>query len=307
MAANQLDELLGVLKHNPTVEAARRFLALAIEGTDGGFRDLLDRLGGIESLVETSIANAISPPLTRIAFDTALEETVGTWQTGSTMRWAATERILRIISARTPPSGFGKVLSQLSDWRQFRVSDQVSPEDLNYLDNLAVSVLRNYFPVPPQNHSVLPAFEKYVALLWDRLDQRDKRGYAGQLLIELGQLDLQGPKFLELIDRWPEEVIPSLLAWLLNTLAPERKLVLSHLYEASKWSRVEIFQTYLKKYGASFERYRGTPQITLRSGEVIVLSIDLSFDNLTTISLEWRESSVIREEEIEDLTGGRSR
>jgi hypothetical protein len=286
VTAHDLNDLLRFLKHSPTFETWQTVISYAI---DGQFDDLLERLGGIETFVETTIVNAVSPLATRLSLEAALDNVIASWQPNLPASYGSIERTLRLIASRTPPSGFVKVLGQLTDWKRFQVSGGSSLRELNYLDELAMSALRNYFLVSPAEPSAFPAFASYVSLLWDRLDVNGLRGHACQRLLELGLIGLRDRRIDELLKSYPEELVPSLLSWLLSSKRPERQHFISHIYLSTRSTpdSADIFRTAIARRGARLIEESRSAHLVLRSQETMELWVELEDFELTTLSREW--------------------
>jgi hypothetical protein len=287
MIDDSLIQLLSSLKHSPTFEVWRTVISYAIEGQ---FDDLIERLGGIETFVDTIVVNAVSPPATRLSLQTALDSVIATWQPYVPASYGAVEKTLRLISARTPPTGFVKVLGQLTEWKHFHVSGEHSSTAVKYLDDLALSALRNYFPVSPAEPAAFPAFDSYVTLLWSLMDVNGYRGHACQRLIELGRMEIRDRRVDALLQSFPEEMIPSILSWLLNTKRPEMQLFLSHIYllTRSASDSADIFRRTLTKSGARLVEDSRSVQLVLRSEQMIELWVELEDFELTTAREDWQ-------------------
>lgn len=286
MTNDFLNDLMRSIKHAPSVDVWQHVIAYAVEGR---FDELIERLGGIESLVDSAIVNSTDPTAAKLTLDRALELFVTAWQPFLPVTYAATERMLRLISSRTPPSGFIKVLGQLSDRGGFLVPDEMSQRELKYIDDLALTALRSYFPENPTDPSAFPAFDSYIKLLWSRLDSEGHRGHACQRLMELGRLNLDDRRVEELLKTFSDETIPSLISWLLNTRRPERDHLLSHVYLLARAnpSAADLFRISVSRQGARLEETSRSARIILRSNESIGLWLEIQDLELASLINEW--------------------
>jgi hypothetical protein len=297
MSRVDLNELAEKLRLAPDTASWRLILSRAIDGT---LNDAIDRIGGIENLVDTFIANSIDPTASRLYFADALETLVSDWQPSHPQSAQSLETIIRLIASYTPHSGFTKLLGHLRDGHLF-LTETEDPDFNDFIEQFALNALKSYFPVPPYQPIAVRAFESYQSLLIEHLQLTKKRAYACIRLIELDYLKVDGPYFGSFLKTHSEELIPTIVEWLLNSNRPDKRSLLESLYLHGQESKSALFalQQSLEKFGAQVELRDYRVEIKLPN----VATIEIPFDSETyarLASLEWQDMA---DRGVELLTG----
>jgi hypothetical protein len=175
----------------------------------GEREDSLERLGNVEEYIEVMIAEADDPSEARVAFETALEKVIETWQPSVLDEHINQSYVLELLNRYSLEIGREKVITFARDAK--RSLSRAPVEDLEQMKDLYLSALvtlENYYENPPEpNRRRWKSYEIYVDLLKEDLASRDFHGYAFKRLIELNERSLSSDEIKNLIDLNPDSLV----------------------------------------------------------------------------------------------------
>jgi hypothetical protein len=298
---SELTDAQTVIHNAPTQRAWETVLVAAIE-TDA-LKDLLDRLGRIDDVVESMSANSLDPELCHIEFSHALETVVSRWTTASPQAYQSLERLLTLIGAFTPPSGFQKVLAQMERYGHFLSKEEGKPEDQKQMDEMALYALQQYFPAPPANPKDHKAFDAYVDFLADRAIRSSYKGFACANLFALNIWTPWDALPIEVMKASFVEIISPLVHWLLTTEWHDRLTLLSRLYGLSLGSSStrESFENALREHSALIAHGDMGPAIILNNSCLPLTLASDDFYAYMTIVRDNRQVIRSAQERLEEF------
>lgn len=191
MAEYEVGEERAVLLRSPSVE----MWALELRRMLGGERALdLDRLGGGQEYVEVLFAETSDIFLSKNCFQFALATVVAEWRDEDWRLMSSATCLLDLVAAYKPAGGFALIyerLRKVSSFGDGLVDDLLSHVAVGDLRFKALVALEYYFPAPAASPLLLSAFNCYVDLLKDHLQDCVYVSYAAFRLVQLGVLDVQ--------------------------------------------------------------------------------------------------------------------
>jgi hypothetical protein len=284
-------DLLKSLRVAPTTESWELLLRRLLKG--GEIDSYVREAGNAEEAVRALIENSNDTPASDSAFHQALNNVVQTWQPEDILPKRHLEKLLQLISAFTPLSGFPKILGYLTSWRTFALSQVTSKADDDDLVMRALIALQNYFPVAPIESAKDPAFASYSGFLRELLNNSQFAGHACRRLLELELLPVDAAEIETLVKAQQKEaaVLPQLLEFLLTTRMNLRNSLLAKLYSLSlNAERQSQFLHEIQKFGAELRYDDRSPILVLSSGEEVQLLLKPDDIVLYTMQVAWPEA-----------------
>ena len=262
-------DLLSVLRSTPTRELWGRALLMLLHGA---YDALLIQLGSPEEFVRVNVAESSDLALAENEFGIALEHLVVQWQTSAVAPVPYVERILSLVAAFTPPSGFHKILGQLETAGGFFVEPQ---EERSSLLQRALIALQNYYQVHPSPEASDLSFIAYTAFLGTRLtDDPRVAPHACKRLLELGLITAKSDEFKLVLTQQPVELLTEVLREYLFFRTSLRASVISDVYrQCLITNHTTDFQDIIERFGGRVQ-YGTQPSVVLpRNNQVVELYI----------------------------------
>jgi len=162
----------------------------------GEWDDEVEKLDGTEGYLERLLRDSPDPELARRNFAEALDREVTKWQPDRAYPADYLAKVLPLIAAFTPPSGFGKLMVCIQLWLRSNRERWVRATDRE-LRHQILTTTSIYFPVaPPGGSSADPGFAAYVDALSELLTDRDVAIYALSALTDLHLAPLADPRIV---------------------------------------------------------------------------------------------------------------
>ena len=167
----------------------------------GEREDSLDRLGDIDDYIETNIAEADDPSEARVAFETALEKIIQTWQPSVLDEHINQDYMLELIKKYSLEDGREKVIGFAMALKRALGSEPAEDERLKDLYESALVTIESYHSTPPEPiRASWKAYQIYIDLLKEDLSSPDFCGYALKRLVELKEMSLSRDEIKNLIN-----------------------------------------------------------------------------------------------------------
>lgn len=177
----------------------------------------LQRIGGVTQYVKRYIFDAEDPAKSETAFGNALHDVVQAWNPdrSGANGFYYTNLLLELIVAFKPKNAFGPVLDRLLKRSGKFAPGKWKAEEVDRVNNLALSVLQQQYKVAPPSSEQEPAFQKYKTFLDSLLQVPGKEGYALRRLFELGLEDPASELVAELVSK--PGVVPQVVQYAFST------------------------------------------------------------------------------------------
>ena len=170
----------------------------------------LERLGDVEEYIEVNIAEADDPSEARVAFETALEKVIQTWQPSILDEHVNQSYMLELLTRYSLESGREKVIAFA--WTLKRALGREPVADAERLKDLyesALVAIENYHVTPPEpTRKTWTSYQTYIELLQEDLSSPDFCGYALKRLVELKEKSLEHEEIKNLINQNPKNLVP---------------------------------------------------------------------------------------------------
>ncbi|HEX8696929.1 MAG TPA: hypothetical protein VF746_31205 [Longimicrobium sp.] len=240
----------------------------------------LVELGSSEEYVESLLQRSEDVVTAQRIFRKALNRLVRGWDPDAPCPEHYVPRMLELIAAYLPPSGFTRVLGQIRRKGHFTVPGARDPAAL-HMD--ALVALARYFPAPPQWPDEHSSFWLYVEVLRSHLFQQEYAQYVVARLLELNELHVDGEDVHPLLMR-NLSVLHPILAFVLSPLVRTRgdtdqvtvQKRLSHIFSECVRLGAEArgeFARGVEENGCTFEELPS--QVFVRWEHDVVLELDI--------------------------------
>jgi hypothetical protein len=265
-------DLLSQLRRSPSKDLWYR----VIHGILGNeYDEFITHLGAAEDFVSMNIAESLDARLSKAEFALALDDFVTAWPVNEAMPPNSLLRLLHIISAFSPPSGYHQVLGQLRQWGHFHILSEsgVVKSDEAVLQ-AALVCLENYFPAVPVSEKYDEAFRDYKNFLISKIQDERVGAYACARLIELGLFSYDTDQVRVLLEARPEKLISAVGRRFLHKALPHRDVVMSELYRDCIRLRLgDLFEEVMSSLGASVS-HEDQLRLILPNGNNVTLYLD---------------------------------
>jgi hypothetical protein len=301
---HQRDES-ALLRAEPTVERWMDEIYYLVSGTRES--DIL-QIGGVHQYVIRLLADSTDRPKATSTFKLALRDFSQSWQPDEDP--ASIGAFFELVSAFTPPFGFGKILGYLAQWEEFPISKGKTREDQIFLNLKALLALEAYYTTPQANKDAVndsgddPGFNSYVHFLWQQLDKPEYRAHSLRRLLELRIVAPDDPIVAELI-RIPQ-VLVEILQYTVSTrrhlLQDSAGYLLAHCLTASRREDADalygVFKSTLQSLYCRLAHEDQWPAIILPNAEQIMLRLPSAAQSRY---MEWRFRDAVESTEIEKI------
>lgn len=238
----------------------------------GEREDSLERLGDVEEYVEVNIAEADDPSGARVAFETALEKVIQTWQPSVLDEHINQDYVLELLTQYNIEVGREKVIAFATILK--RALDREPVEDAERLKELYLSALvtlENYHSNPPKPGTRRStAYQTYIDLLKEDLSSPDFGGYAYKRLVELKEKSPSRDEIKNLINLNSKSLLPIIQLVLDPVRESSTFKSLVEIYTLCLDARVDAaerfereFETAIKSCGGEFRRDDDGPGIKI--------------------------------------------
>jgi hypothetical protein len=169
----------------------------------------LVQLGDVDDYIETNIAEADDPSEARVAFETALEKVIQTWQPSVLDEHINQNYVLELLNKYSLESGREKVIAFAMTLK--RTLSRKPVEDAERIKDLYLSALvtlENYYLSPPEPiRASWTAYQTYIDLLKEDLSSADFCGNALKRLVELKEMSLSRDEIKNLMSLNPNSLV----------------------------------------------------------------------------------------------------
>jgi hypothetical protein len=168
-----------------------------IEALVSGIREHnIQEIGSRRQYVQRLLKDSKDRERARVAFETALKDTVQSWQP-ETCSLDYNRGLLELIIAFTPLNAFQTIASRLAIWGTLNPRTAEAEHEIYRVDQLSLEALEAYYPAPPAGDD--PGFKNYKDLLWRFAERSEHVPHVCRRLIELSLAPVNDARIRRLI------------------------------------------------------------------------------------------------------------